>query len=99
VVSPEIFAVTLAVGAALLALWTIVRFTGFGPKTVIWAVGHVIAACVLLHVLLPTAMDAIGASGLPVATYLSVFGVALPLLIYAFLSGGWMMRAAMSVLR
>ena len=98
-VSPETFAVSLAVGAALLALWTIVRFTGFGPKTVIWAILNVIAACVLLQVLLPTAMDAIGASGLPVATYINVFGVALPLLIYAFLSGGWMLKVAVGLLR
>jgi len=99
VVSPEIFAVTLAVGAALLALWTIVRFSGFGPTTVIWAIANVIAACVLLQVLLPTAMDMIGASGLPAALYLSVFGVALPLLIYAFLSGGWMLKVAVGLLR
>ena len=98
-VSPEIFAVTLAVGAALLALWAIVRFSGFGPRTVIWAIVNVIAACVLLQVLLPTALGAIGASGLPAATYLSVFGVALPLLIYAFLSGGWMLKVAVGLLR
>ena len=98
-VSPETFAVTLAVGAAVLALWTMVRFSGFGPKTVIWAIVNVIAACVLLQVLLPTAIDAIGASGLPVATYISVFGVALPLLMYAFLSGGWMLRVAVGLLR
>ena len=57
---------------------------------------NVIAACVLLQVLLPTAMDAIGASGMPAATVSRVFGVALPLLIYAFLSGGWMLRASRS---
>jgi hypothetical protein len=99
VVSPQIFAVTLAVGAALLALWTIVRFSGFGPKTVIWAIVNVIAACALLHVLLPTALEAIGASGLPAATYLSIFGVALPLLMYAFLSGGWVLKVAVGLLR
>jgi hypothetical protein len=99
VVSPGIFAVTLAVGAAVLALWMMVRFSRFGPSTVMWALLNVIAACVLLQVLLPTAMDAIGASGFPAAIWVSVFGVALPLLIYAFLSGGWMMRAAMSLLR
>ena len=58
-----------------------------------------IAACVLLQVLLPTAMDAIGASGLPVTMYISVFGVALPLLVYAFLSGGWMLKVAVGLLR
>jgi len=99
VVSPQVFAVTLAVGAALLAVWTIARFSGFGPKTVIWAIVNVIAACVLLQVLLPTAMDVIGASGLPLAIWISIFGVALPLLIYAFLSGGWMLKVAVGSLR
>ena len=34
-------------------------------------------------------MDAIGASGIPAAAYVELFGVALPLFVYAFLSGGW----------
>ncbi len=89
---------SLAAGAALLALWTIVRFDRLGPRTVIWAIVNVIAACVLLQVLLPTALDTIGASGIPAATWVSVFGVALPLLVYAFLSGGWILRAALSLL-
>ena len=96
--SPQAFAVSLATGAALLALWTILRFTNFGPRTVVWALGNVIAACVLLQVVLPTALGAIGESGIPAAAWVSVFGVALPLLVYVFLSGGWMVRAAMSLL-
>ena len=72
--------------------------TVIGPRTVVWAIVNVIAACVLLQVLLPAAIDTIGASGIPAATWVWVFGVALPLLVYAFLSGGWMLRAAMSLL-
>jgi uncharacterized membrane protein len=98
-VSAEAFATSLAAGAALLALWTVVRFESIGPRTVFWAMVNVIAACVLLHVLLPTALDTIGESGIPSATWVSVFGVALPLLVYAFVSGGWIVRAAIALLR
>jgi hypothetical protein len=98
-VSASAFALTLAVGAALLALWIMVRFTNFGPRTVLWAVVHTTIACVLLLWLLPIAFDAISTSGVPAATYVQVFGVALPLLVYAFLTGGWTTRAAMELLR
>ena len=88
-VSPTAFGIILAVGAAVLALWIMLRFTNFGPRTIAWAVSHVVIACVLLQLVLPAAFDAISASGLPAAIYFQVFGVALPLLVYAFLTGGW----------
>jgi hypothetical protein len=97
--SAHAFVLLLTCGAGLLALWIIARFTSFGPHSVAWAVVHVVAAVVLLTVLLPPAIDAVGASGIPAATYLQVFGVALPLLVYAFLSGGWIARAAIDLLR
>jgi hypothetical protein len=97
-VSAQAFATSLAAGAALLALWTVLRFDRIGPRTVFWAMVNVIAACVLLQVLLPAALGTIAESGIPAATWISVFGVALPLLFYAFVSGGWIVRAAMSLL-
>jgi hypothetical protein len=91
------FVLAMACGAALLALWIIVRFTTFGPRSVAWAIVHVIAACFLLRVVrFPLA--AIGGSGIPAAAYVQLFGVALPLFIYAFLSGGWVGRAALGML-
>ena len=92
------FVLLLTCGAGLLALWTLARFTSFGPRSVLWATVHVVAAMVLLTVLLPPGIDAVGASGIPAATYAQVFGVALPLLVYAFLTGGWMARAAIGLL-
>ncbi len=85
-------------GAALLALWIMARYTSFGPRSVGWAVVHVVVACVVLR-LLPFAFDAIRASGIPAAAYVEVFAVALPLFVYAFLSGGWVGRAALGLLR
>jgi hypothetical protein len=91
------FVLALAGGAALLALWIIARFTSFGPRSVAWAIVHVVAACLLLR-LVRFPMAAIGGSGIPEAAYVQLFGVALPLFIYAFLSGGWVGRAALSLL-
>jgi hypothetical protein len=54
---------------------------------------------VLLQLLLPFGLDAVEASGVPAADYVKVFGIALPLFVYAFLSGGWTTRAAMGLLR
>jgi hypothetical protein len=99
VVSPSLFGLLLTVGAFLLALWVMARFAGFGPQKVIWAVVQVGIAVLLLQGVLPVAFDSIDSQGLPGGVYLQVFGVALPLLVYAFLTGGWVTRAAMGLLR
>ena len=92
------FVLTLTCGAALLAFWIMVRYTNFGPQSVVWAVVHVVIACVVLR-LLPSALDALRDSGIPAVAYVELFGVALPLLVYAFLTGGWVGRAALGLLR
>ena len=78
-----------------LALWIIARFTNFGP--LVAARSSTSSRPSLLTVVLPP-LDAIGASGIPRHVG-SGFGVALPLFIYAFLSGGWVTRAAIGLLR
>jgi hypothetical protein len=98
-VTPTAFAFALAAGAALLSLWILIRYAGFGPKTVAWACIHLVIACVLLLVVLPAAFDAIAGTGIRAIPYVQVFGVALPLLVYAFLTGGWTTRAAVAQLR
>ena len=97
--SPEAFTGLLVFGGAAIALWIIARYTNFGPHTIKGAVVHVVAAIVLLKVVLPPLIDAVGAIAIPGAMYLQVFGVALPLLVYAFLSGGWVTRVAIGMLR
>jgi hypothetical protein len=92
------FVLTLTGGAALIALWIMARYTNFGPRSVGWAIVHVVIACVVLR-LLPYAFDAIRASGIPAVAYVEVFGVALPLFVYALLSGGWVGRVALGLLR
>jgi hypothetical protein len=95
----ETFMLVLVGGAAVLALWILARYTGFGPRSLFWAVGHVVAACVLLQLAVPVALYVVDETGIPGARFVDVFGVALPLLVYAFLSGGWATRAALGLLR
>ena len=78
--SAQAFTALLVCGAGALALWVIARYTDFGPRSVAGAIVHVVAAIVLLTVLLPPAIDAVDAIGIPASTYVQVFGVALPLL-------------------
>jgi hypothetical protein len=98
-VSAEAFTLVLVCCAASLALWIIARFTDFGPRSIGRAIVHVVVAVVLLKMLLPPVINAVGATDIPGATYVQVFGVALPLLVYAFLSGGWVTRVALGQLR
>ena len=97
--SNHTFVVILACGAALLALWIIARFTNFGPHSIVGAVVHVLAASVLLSLVLPSALDAVISSGIPAAAWVQLFGLALPVFTYVFLSGGWFTRAAIGQLR
>jgi hypothetical protein len=96
--SSQAFTAALVTGAALLALWIMARHAGFGPRSLIWAAIHVIVAIVLLR-LVPAELAAIRAIHLPALAYVQVFGVALPLLVYGFLSGGWVTRIALGLLR
>jgi hypothetical protein len=41
----------------------------------------------------------VNASGVPAARFVCAFGVALPLFVYAFLSGGWITRLSADLLR
>jgi hypothetical protein len=95
-VSGQEFGIALMIGAAFLALWILWRYASFGPKTIFWALVHVILACVLLR-LLPLAFPS-NAAGVSLRLYVEVFVLALPALVYAFLSGGWLTRIAVGML-
>lgn len=91
------FGLALMLGAALLALWILWRYGRFGPSKISWALAHVIVACVLLR-LLPLAFPEQDAGAVSVAVYVEVFALALPALVYAFLSGGWLTRILVGLL-
>lgn len=92
------FSIVLIVSAALLALWILWRYARFGPKTIFWALIHVVVACIVLR-LVPFAFSERTTDEVPPVAFLEIFAIALPALVYAFLSGGWLTRIAVGLLR
>ena len=86
-----VFVTALALGAALLTLWVHVRFPALAPERLGRAILHTAAALLALQ-LLPLALGA-GIDG-----YLGLFGLALPLLVYALLTALWMIQLAQGAL-
>jgi hypothetical protein len=91
--SKDAFLFCLVVGAALLAMWVACRFPKFGPSNLVAASMHVAVTFCVGFALAPTMGLAAGRGVL-----LAVFGIALPALIYMFLAGIWLMRAAQASL-
>jgi hypothetical protein len=89
------FLLVFAVGSAVLALWICVCRPKLGPTSLTRAFAHVVAA-MAVGALLKPALAAVADSGLPLAVFVAVFGVALPALTYMFVAGGWLIRAAAS---
>jgi hypothetical protein len=86
------YTLALVLGAFLLAMWCDTRFERARPSKIQWRIGHVIAASVCLQ---------LGASGgaalVPEGAGLdrqlvAVFVLLLPLFVYTFLAGLWLLR-------
>ena len=92
------FFYVLAAGAAALALWIFQRFKGFGPRTLLWAAVHAVVAYVLLR-LAPPLVRRVATDDVVALRYVTALGIVLPLLVYGFLSGAWVTRAAVGTLR
>ena len=82
------FIAALAIGAAAIALWAEVRFPKLGPDRVVGALLHLLAATVAAQLVVPAALDAVANK------ILAVFLIALPTLIYIFLTAIWIMKLA-----
>jgi uncharacterized membrane protein len=89
-VSNGVFAVSLVIGAALLALWVDVRFP-LRDLTLQRIVGHAIAALALLYVIPSDAAT-------PTVGLVIVFALVLPALVYMWLTAVWFVRFAQSSL-
>jgi hypothetical protein len=87
------FVACLAAGAALIALWLNVRF----PKLMPWSLRtlcvHLVLAIVIVYAVGP-AMAVVAGTAVPAAGLVGVFTVGLPVLVYEFLVGAWLIRLA-----
>jgi hypothetical protein len=92
------FVLLLCTGAALLALWLVVRFPDFGPDDMTKALLHVAISMVVLQLLVP-GIHFVRGTDLPGAEFAASFGIVLPGLTYVFLSAAWLIRATGSRLR
>ena len=88
---------TLALGAAALALWIDVRAPALGPGSVRGALVHLVAALVVCQ-LSGGLMSAVIDPGNARTMVAAVLGVGLPILVYSFLSGLWIIKLAQDML-
>jgi len=79
----------IGVGSALLALWVHVRFPKLAPQEYRVAIFHLLGAHIVARSVVPGGMTLF--TGRP---FLAVFAVALPGLVYVFLSWLWLIRLA-----
>jgi hypothetical protein len=91
------FVLTLAVAAALLALWCHVRWPGAAPAGYLAAALRVIAGLLLLHVGVLVLEAAVGTS--PGMALLAIVGVIVPVLTFMFLASLWVLKVFADSLR
>jgi hypothetical protein len=80
------------IGGAGLAFWVLVRFPGFGPRSLLGAMGAVIGAFAIAAVI-PTLLSALIASGDRTGGMFGLLGLVLPALAAIFWSAGCLLRA------
>ena len=85
-----VFALTVA-GSAV-ALWFLIRFPGFGPRTIGSATLHLVAALACGYAIRPS-MQFVAMLPVPETQLLALLLGALPPLVYLLLAIGWLFRA------
>jgi hypothetical protein len=79
-------------GAALLAVWLVIRFPTFGPDSVMGSVGMLFAAFVVASVV-PALVQWLGSSGSVAAGFVALVGLVLPTLALMFWAAVRLCRA------
>lgn len=88
-----LYVVLFAIGSAVVALWITVRFPKLMPWKMAILLVHLVLALLCVYAVKP-GMDVVAATGVPSPRITSVFTVALPVLVYNFLVGTWLIRLA-----
>jgi hypothetical protein len=91
-VSLGAFIIVLTLGAAALAVWTVVRFPDLGPSTLAGALIQVALALGAGTFVVPPGMQSALALDPPTGPLLAVFVFVLPSLAYLFLASLWALR-------
>lgn len=94
------FVTCLLAGAAAIALWTDARLPGLSPRGLGGLTRHFAGALVALVVLTPLGAHVVaGETASPARNLVSLFGIALPALVYTMLVALWLIRLAQQALR
>ncbi len=90
--SPAIFLLLLALGAAVIAVWIDLRFPGLAPGTLGANFVHAALAFVALTIV-PVAIDPMFSNGQSLIVQLvALFGILFAVLVYAFLALVWLVK-------
>ncbi len=89
--SVHAFLLILTAGAAVLALWLVVRFPSLAPRDLRRAGVHAAAALAAGWLAAPLT-GAVAGSALPLAAFVGMFGVFLPAMLYSFVAAAWLMK-------
>jgi hypothetical protein len=90
----------ITVGAAVLALWTAARWHSLAPRHPGVRVLHVVAALAAAQYVTPALMAAVLPDGSSVALeVIALFAIFLPSMVYAFLSGIWVLTLLQRMLQ
>ena len=89
---------SLAAGAATLAMWVEVRFPSLSPSDWRRVFLHLVAAVAVIYVVVPELGGAVRESGAPAAQPLTALVVALPAITYLFLASLWILKLAQRML-
>jgi hypothetical protein len=91
-ISPQEYLLVLIVGAAVLALWFVVRFPNAAPARIWVAALHVVAAFAIGPIVVDRAPDLFSGLPLPRGLVLAVVLGMLPPATYIFLSLAWLIQ-------
>ena len=94
-----VFVIAMTVGAALLALWTSVRFSQIAPETLRGALVHVAIALLAGWFLVPVAVTSVVDWATPTGPLIAMLLFVLPALTYLFLASLWAMRVLQDMLQ
>jgi flagellar biogenesis protein FliO len=84
------FLLALGIGSALIAFWLVIRFPDRGPADMQRAVLHALAAFTIGWIAPSITAPLMGASY--ETALFAIFVVLLPVLVYLFVSGAWVLK-------
>ena len=90
--SHPVFSVMFIAAAALLAMWTVVRFPQWAPSEIRAGMIHIGVSMVGMNIAVPILERAVALLGQPYQGLLGVIAILLPVFVYRLITTIWMLR-------